>query len=150
MSWRWHRHLTWKYLPPLHIIGNTVWENSSAHPGRTEVIHLLSSTRHQAQAVTHPSTNRDQCFLTCRIWTRTVCAMPYTSWEHFMSHNIYCMSHTIDKWNLYCLCTIKCIFSYIFKYRDLTALKKLKTNSHHSATFSAGCWREPRMLICLA
>ena len=49
---------------------------SSTHPGRTEVIHLLSSTCQQAQVVTHPSTNRGQCRLTCRIWLRTVCAMP--------------------------------------------------------------------------
>ena len=35
--------------------GNIAWENRSAHPGRTEVIHLLSSIRQQAQAITHPS-----------------------------------------------------------------------------------------------
>ena len=90
----------------------------------------------------------------------TVCAMSSlhwpcnTSWEHSMSHNIYYMSHIINKWNLYCSYTIKYIFVGIGIPRDLTALKKKKKkqkkNSHHSATFSAGCWREPRMLICLA
>ena len=69
-----------------------------------------------SQAVTHPSTNWGQCCLTYRIWLPTVCSMPShrwpcnTSWEHFMSHNIYYMSHTIDKWNLYCSYTIKSIF----------------------------------------
>ena len=66
----------------------------SSHPGRTEVIDLLSSTRQQAQAVTHPSTKRDQYCL--------------PSWVI-----IYYMWHTIDKWNLYWSYTIKCIFAGI-------------------------------------
>ena len=57
-----------------HWQHSVAWKNRSAHLGRTEVIHLLSSIRQQAQAVTHPSTNPYQCFLTCRIWLRTVCA----------------------------------------------------------------------------
>ena len=62
----------------------------------------------------------------------TVCAMSShhwpcnTSWEHSMSHNIDYMSHTIDKWNLYCSYTIKYIFVSIGIPRDLTALKKKK------------------------
>ena len=62
----------------------------------------------------------------------TVCAMSShhwpsnTSWEHSMSHNIYYMSHTIDKWNLYCSYTIKYIFVSIRIPRDLTAHKKKK------------------------
>ena len=120
-----------------HWQHSVAWENSLAHPGRTEVIHLLRSIRQQAQAVTYPSTNPYQCFLTCRIWLRTVCAMPShhwscnTSWEHFMSHN---MSHTIDKWNVYCSYTIKCIFAGIISRFD-HAKSKLK-NLHQSATFS--------------
>ena len=43
-----------------------------------------------------------------------------------MSHNIYYMSHTIDKWNLYCSYTIKYIFVSIGIPRDLTAPKKKK------------------------
>ena len=138
-----------------HWQHSVAWENSSAHPGRTGVIHLLSSTRQQAQVVTHPITNRDQCFLTCRIWLRTVCAMPShhwscnSSWEHFMSHKMYYMSYTIDKWNVYCSYIIKCIFAGKRISRFDHAEKIIK-NLHHSATFSAGCWREPRMLICLA
>ena len=38
-----------------HWQHSVAWENSSAHPGRTEVIHLLRSIRQQALAVTHPS-----------------------------------------------------------------------------------------------
>ena len=95
MSGRWHRHLTWSCEPRENTLPCVWWGNSptpykhrhtglldqhwrdrSTHPGRTEVIHLLSSTRQQAQAVTHPSTNRGQCCLTCRIWLRTVRAMP--------------------------------------------------------------------------
>ena len=60
---------------------------------------------------------------------------PLTSWEHFMSHNIYYMSHTIDKWNVYCSYTIKCIFAGIRISRYDHAKNKLK-NLHHSATFS--------------
>ena len=53
-----------------------------------QVIHLLSSTRQQAQAVAHP---RPQCCLTCSIWLRTVCAMP--------SHHQYTILHGGRKLN---------------------------------------------------
>ena len=103
---------------------------AKCHRVLTGVIHLLSSTRQQPQVVTHPSTNRDQCFLTCRIWLRTVCAMPShhwsckTSWEHVMSHKMYYMSYTIDKWNVYCSYIIKCIFAGIRISRFDHAKKK--------------------------
>ena len=46
-----------------------------------------------------------------------------------MSPNIYYMSDTIDKWNLYCSYTIKYIFVSIGIPRDLTALKKKKNHT---------------------
>ena len=86
----------------------------SAHLVRTEVIHLLNSTRPQAQAVTHPCTNRNQYCLTCRIWLCAACTMPSHHWPYRTSWVIiYYMSHTIDKWNLYWSYTIKCIFAGI-------------------------------------
>ena len=115
-----HYHVCGGGIPWRHTsIATGAGGNSSAQPGRTELIHLLSSTRQQTQAVTHPSTNQGQCCSTCRIWLRILYAMlSYywpcnASWEHFMSRNIYYMSHTIDKWNLYCSYTIKCIFAGI-------------------------------------
>ena len=39
-----------------------------------------SSTCEQAEAVTHPSTNRGQFWSTCRIWLPTICAMPSHHW----------------------------------------------------------------------
>ena len=102
MSGRWHRHLMWSCEPHKNTLPCVWWGNpltpykhchtGSAHPGRTEVIDLLSSTRQQAQAVTHRSTKRGQYCL--------------TSWVI-----IYYMLHNIDKWNLYWSYTIKCIFA---------------------------------------
>ena len=104
MSGRWHRHLMWSCELQENTLPCVWWGNpltpykhchtGSAHPGRTEVIDLLSSTRQQTQAVTHPSTKWEQYCL--------------TSWVI-----IYYMSHTIDKWNLYWSYTIKCIFAGI-------------------------------------
>ena len=78
MSGRWHRHLMWSFEPQENTPPCAWWGNpltpykhchtGSVHPGRTEVIDLLNSTRQQVQAVTHPSTNRGQCCLTRRIW----------------------------------------------------------------------------------
>ena len=112
MSRRWHRHLTSSCEPQDNTLLCAWWGNpltpykhfhtGSAHPGRIEIIDLLSSTRQPAQAATHPSTNRGQCCLTCRIWLPPYVPCHHlpcnTSWEHFVSHNIYYMSHTIDKW----------------------------------------------------
>ena len=54
-----------------------------------------------------------------------------TSWEHFMSHDIYYMSHTIDKWNVYCSYTIKCIFLSIRISRfDLEKIKNSRPQRH--------------------
>ena len=60
----------WSCEPQENTLPYVWWRNpltpckhchtGSAHPERTEVIDLLSSTRQQAQSVTHPSTNRDQ------------------------------------------------------------------------------------------
>ena len=47
--------------------------------------------------------------------------------EHFTTHNIYYMHHTIDKLNVYCSYTIKCIFA------------GMRMSGFDSATFSAGC-----------
>ena len=76
---------------------------SSAHPGRTEVIHLLISTRQQAQAVTHPSTNWGPMLLNLQdVAMHRMChAKSPLTLQHFMSHNIYYVSHTIDTLNLY-------------------------------------------------
>ena len=120
MSGRWHRHLTWSCEPRENTLPCVWWGNSptpykhrhtglldqhwrdrSTHPGRTEVIHLLSSTRQQAQAVTHPSTNRGQCCLTCRIWLRTVRAMPL---HHIYIYTVQlaitdtCVKRTLVQW----------------------------------------------------
>ena len=122
MSGRWHRHLMWSCEPQENTLPCVWWVNpltpykhchtGSAHPGRTEVIDLLSSTHQQAQAVTHPSTKRDQYCL--------------TSWVI-----IYYMSHTIDKWNLYWSYTIKCIFAGIKISRfDSRSKKKIAPQRH--------------------
>ena len=89
---------------------HTGWRDQLSSSGKNWSYSPYNSTCQQAQAVTHPSTNRGQCCLTCRIWLRTECVMPLTLY-HFMRtlHE----SHTIDKWNLYCSCTIKYIFAGI-------------------------------------
>ena len=117
MSWGWHRHLTGSCKPQDNTLPCVWWGNpltpnkhchrGSAHPGRTEVIYDLATT---------------VCAMSSHHWPCN------TSWEHSMSHNIYYMSHTIDKWNLYCSYTIKYIFVSLGIPRDLTALKKNNNN----------------------
>ena len=76
----WCQSAEMEISPPVYI---DHWQHSVARenssPGKNWG--YSPSIRQQAQAVTHPSTNPYQCFLTCRIWLRTVCTMQSHHWS---------------------------------------------------------------------
>ena len=81
----------------------------------------LSKFNPLASTSGHPSTNWGQCCLTCRIWLPPYVPCQVTTDLATLHENtswvITFITCHIDKWNLYCSYTIKCIFISIRKSR---------------------------------
>ena len=129
MSGRWQRHFTWSQEPQENTLPCVWWGNpltpyKHCHMDWREQLGSAGKNWGYSPSKFNPSANTSGhpskvAQLVGSGYALYMHAMPShhwpcnASWEHFTSHNIYYMSHTIDNWNLYCSYTIKCIFAGI-------------------------------------